>query len=131
VNKEVKDQWVTALRSGEYEQGRSYLRSKDPNGGNDKFCCLGVLCDLAVKAGVTEARDNGYGSVVYGGEDDPNTAYPPAQVVEWAGLNTLNPSVPFEHEGWDEKRAPLTALNDNTELKLGFTDIADLIEEHL
>jgi hypothetical protein len=133
VNKEVKDQWVAALRSGEYEQGRSYLRSKDPNGGNDKFCCLGVLCDLAVKAGVTEAKDNGYGNVVYGSEDDPNTAYPPHEVVEWADLPSVNPHVPFQHKAWseNEKRAPLTALNDNTELGLGFAGIADLIEEHL
>lgn len=33
-------QWVAALRSGEYKQGHRVLRSKD-----DKFCCLGVLCD--------------------------------------------------------------------------------------
>jgi len=34
-------EWVKALRSGEYKQGQSYLRSRD-----GKFCCLGVLCDL-------------------------------------------------------------------------------------
>jgi len=34
-------EWVKALRSGEYKQGQSYLRSRD-----SKFCCLGVLCDL-------------------------------------------------------------------------------------
>lgn len=33
--------WVDALRSGKYKQGRGRLRSLD-----DKFCCLGVLCDL-------------------------------------------------------------------------------------
>jgi hypothetical protein len=37
--------WVTALRSGKYQQGQSHLRSKFI-GGPDRFCCLGVLCDI-------------------------------------------------------------------------------------
>ena len=35
---EVKEQWLEALRSGDYEQGRHYLAHTD--GGH---CCLGVL----------------------------------------------------------------------------------------
>lgn len=38
---EVKEQWLTALRSGRYKQGRMMLRSND-----EKYCCLGVLCDI-------------------------------------------------------------------------------------
>lgn len=45
--KEVRQLWVKALRSGEYKQGRTRLRTKD-----GKYCCLGVLTDLAVKNGV-------------------------------------------------------------------------------
>jgi hypothetical protein len=51
----VKKKWLAALRSGEYEQGKNYLE----NAG--KFCCLGVLCDLAVKEGVIQkspSKDN-------------------------------------------------------------------------
>jgi hypothetical protein len=40
MNPEVKARWVAALRSGEYKQGKGALRL------NNKFCCLGVLCDL-------------------------------------------------------------------------------------
>jgi hypothetical protein len=32
--------WVEALRSGEFEQGRSRLRK------GDQYCCLGVACEL-------------------------------------------------------------------------------------
>ena len=32
---------VEALRSGDYKQGRGLLRTKE-----DKFCCLGIACDL-------------------------------------------------------------------------------------
>lgn len=38
----TKEEWVTALRSGEYRQGKGFLRNSD-----DEYCCLGVLCDLA------------------------------------------------------------------------------------
>ena len=34
-------EWVKALRSGEYEQGRGYLCA------NGAWCCLGVLHDIA------------------------------------------------------------------------------------
>ena len=36
----AQEQWLTALESGEYEQGFGSLRSYN------RFCCLGVACDL-------------------------------------------------------------------------------------
>lgn len=45
TREEVIKMWVAALRSGEYEQARYQLNS------GKGFCCLGVLCDLAVKDG--------------------------------------------------------------------------------
>lgn len=41
MNKKIKEKWIKALLSGEYKQGRYDLRSRD-----DRFCCLGVLCDI-------------------------------------------------------------------------------------
>ena len=35
-------EWVAALRSGKYKQGRKQLFSPM----NDSYCCLGVLCDV-------------------------------------------------------------------------------------
>jgi hypothetical protein len=43
VNQEIKDKWVDALKSGQYNQCRRRLRI-----GNT-FCCLGVLCDILDK----------------------------------------------------------------------------------
>jgi hypothetical protein len=34
--------WISALRSGEYKQGREYLKTSEGN-----FCCLGVACELS------------------------------------------------------------------------------------
>lgn len=38
---ETMIQWMAALLGGDYSQGRRALRTKD-----DKYCCLGVLCDV-------------------------------------------------------------------------------------
>lgn len=44
MNEKIKKQWIEALRSGEYKQGKNYLRNIENN-----FCCLGVLTDLYCK----------------------------------------------------------------------------------
>lgn len=49
MNKEVKEKWLAALRSGSYKQGRGVLREQCQDG--DKFCCLGVLCDIVAPEG--------------------------------------------------------------------------------
>lgn len=38
---ELRDSWIEALRSGNYEQTRGELYS------NGSYCALGVLCDVA------------------------------------------------------------------------------------
>jgi hypothetical protein len=42
MNTELKNKWVTALRSGEYKQGTEKLLNQDGS-----RCCLGVLCAAA------------------------------------------------------------------------------------
>ena len=59
MNQSIKEKWVAALRSGKYQQGAGYLRR------DDKFCCLGVLCDVLGKRWYTEV--DGSWSVRRGG----------------------------------------------------------------
>jgi hypothetical protein len=40
MNRKMKARWVAALRSGDYKQASSSLRTPDG------YCCLGVFCDL-------------------------------------------------------------------------------------
>lgn len=39
LDKKLKDKWTSALRSGEYKQGRGVLYNSEQN----TYCCLGVL----------------------------------------------------------------------------------------
>lgn len=42
MNKDVKEKWVKALRSGEYKQCQLTLSSVD----DKEHCCLGILCKV-------------------------------------------------------------------------------------
>lgn len=118
MNEDVKRQWMAALRSGEYEQG--YERLKE----DGRFCCLGVLCDLAVKAGVVDGwrKKKVTDAVILdsiGATDE--TDFLPREVQEWAGIDEKNPVV--------DDGETLTGLNDVE--GLSFEEIANIIEEEL
>ena len=102
--------WVKALRSGEYGQCEAFLAY------DGRYCCLGVACELAVKAGVIPepVEDESRGCLVYGGEDYEVL---PQQVQEWLGLRTS--------KGDFGDGDSLTQRNDDGE---DFQEIADLIE---
>lgn len=121
MNKEVKALWTAALRSGKYEQGRSFLCTADSD-GERRYCCLGVLCALAVIAGAAEEEEVTDGGVI---PYDENTEVLPPGVTVWAGLSTDNPFVVTHPEGLPES---LAALNDDG---LTFARMADLIDEQL
>lgn len=130
MNVDIAKKWVAALRSGEYRQGRGMLET--PKG----HCCLGVLCDLAVKEGVIVA-DRGLdpdGIVYY----DAVYTLPSDKVAEWAGVGrgadgrmgwtVSTPSnFAFGDVEWARDRISLAALNDSGEFT--FDEIADLIEK--
>jgi hypothetical protein len=54
MNKQLRDEWVKALRSGEYKQARKTLQH------GDAYCCLGVLCVVAEKIGFEAAKRSDY-----------------------------------------------------------------------
>jgi hypothetical protein len=138
---QIKKRWVEALRSGKYKQGKDYLcRDGD-------FCCLGVLCELAVEDGVIPepapskvqprpCRKDGV--FAYGAGFD---YMPPPEVCDWAGVDpsgfgvsiTLT-DLPLGEESMNKLgRIPnidnpsLPELND---AGCDFGLIADIIENH-
>lgn len=48
----VLNKWVPALRSGRYEQGKEYLCR------DNKYCCLGVACELLGELKRAKVRGN-------------------------------------------------------------------------
>jgi len=128
MDKDIKTQWVGALRSGEYTQGTGQLRegSEEEAGA---YCCLGVLCTLYDKAmgGDCWEYDSGGTATRYAHKGEKN--YPSCAVMDWAGLWDV---VPDGGEntvriGRDDI-GQLAILNDEGK---SFEEIADLIESSL
>lgn len=126
MNPEIKAQWVTALRSGEYKQGRGNLRWISAKGST--YCCLGVLSDLAVKAGIACWSEGiSSGEIIAG--DHHDACIPVPAVCEWAGLDQGNSN--------DKPIGHLIGMNDGMtdsegkHKRYNFIEIADWIEENL
>lgn len=117
MNPEIKAKWLEALRSGEYKQGKGAL--VEVKGDERFYCCLGVLCDLAAKEGVTREADGGTLGVGFMDRGAVEHGILPLRVQEWAGLAGPNPVVRGE---------ALAVRNDQGE---SFDEIADVIEERL
>lgn len=83
--------WVDALRSGEYKQGKGVLHAKTKRG--DRFCCLGVACDLYQKHGpgdliVTERISHDLSKDYVNYKYDDQTGHLPEKVKEWLGVDS-------------------------------------------
>jgi hypothetical protein len=129
MNTEVKALWLAALRSGEYAQTQGTLHRLGQNydGRPAGYCCLGVLCDLAVKAGVTKELPYTSDRTSFGKDaSDKESAFLPTSVQGWAGLENSNPEVIVSDEmvGYS-----LSFLNDSRHYT--FAEIAEAVERSL
>lgn len=102
----VKTNWLAALRSGVYKQGKRFLRPTE-----NSYCCLGVLCDISTGTGAWKAMPldpylefDGYSECL------------PDLVAAFAGLNDR------------QARSTLMEMNDRGD---SFEEIADWIEKNL
>lgn len=116
---EVFRKWVKALRSGKYDQIQGQLREVDGEYNFDTdefkatnvvgFCCLGVLCDLAVKDGGPKWDSN---DSLFNSEDGE----PPRVLLDYLGLT-------------DDMVQELINMNDSH--GASFDEIADEIESNI
>lgn len=135
---EIKRQWVEALRSGNYRQGHSVLHRV--SAGDETFCCLGVLCELARQAGIVTMDDTGRTvddktggkAMVYRNIDpeisDNSTIVLPRIILSWSGLDDTNPTLMYDADHY-----VISDLNDGVVIphKLSFDELADIIEAQL
>lgn len=123
MNRQVVEEWIRRLRSGEYQQTQGRL--KDESGG---YCCLGVLCQqyhelTGSGRGFQElaaVRFDGSKLIGFDPEDPNSHAYakydPPETVMRYAGLP--GPLI-----------QTLETMND--EQNMTFGEIADYLEQLL
>lgn len=131
MKKDIKKQWVKALRSGKYKKAKGAL-----NTGNG-YCCLGVLTDLYIKD-----TKKGEWKHEPGMGKDLNFVRPNGQVEggvlarevqEWAGIPYSQPqlrhNVVIGKGNSKREYSSLIRLNDDS--RQNFSFIADVIDEQL
>jgi hypothetical protein len=110
---EIKETWLNALSSGEYMKGTGKMRD------GERYCCLGVLCDLYAKEHKSNFMD------LFLTDQDLLTSYLPFEVRKWAGIpgwtdNEKNPDRSIENR--------LARRNDSTDT---FGPVIEIIEREL
>jgi hypothetical protein len=108
LNPELKKKWIDALRSGKYNQGRTYLAK------NNNYCCLGVLADLS--GNLTDEKENGIRFCKTNEESPKGKGW--SCVSLWAESDILINK---------EQKSKLIRMND--EENRTFPEIADYIEK--
>ncbi len=119
VTREQLDEWIKALRSGEYKQTNSQLVYRDTVNGEVGYCCLGVYGRLN---GGTEDLSQGWmtfeGVTSSTGELEPQVAYIPGALMAksaqsfLAGLND-GQGLSFEEIANIAETLPLRAFQDD------------------
>jgi len=134
MNKGLVRQWVEALRSGKYKQGRKALRNID-----DSYCCLGVLCDISKNTlDLTWEHDSNdvCESEIYTMEK--NGGVLPDSVWEYLGkdvnykvnISTTNSKIPKSViDSFIQPLSHIYLVTLNDQYQLSFEQIADIIEE--
>lgn len=120
----IRDEWLPALRSGDYTQGTSSLHNLKDN----TWCCLGVACDLLAKQNLlpnrTEELTSDNPVHLWGPEMYEGTL--PTIAQEHLGISSLGAFTPaITHRG--RRLYQLSQLNDLA--RFTFDEIADFIEE--
>lgn len=121
MNPIIKEKWLTALRSGKFKQGKEELRTLE-----NKFCCLGVLCDIYRKETKLGKWCKYHKNKFYftntkkSKQKFKSQGLLPLSVQQWAELTYCNPLIA-------DKQMSLASLNDSGST---FQEIADIIEKN-
>lgn len=122
-------EWIDALRSGNFPQGRMRLKEVVSGG----YCCLGVGCEVKGE-GTFVAPDNFF-EININGEDKKWESEPNWSVYsDWLGIN---PASRFDHPlhteedngGWQPDTFVDICMTLNDDAEWDFDEIADWIEQ--
>ena len=124
MKQEIAKIWVEALRSGEYTQGRTCLKSTSGD-----HCCLGVLCELYDKHNEEKLSKKELDDMVF---FSGLARLLPFEVMEWAGLRWSDGSIDWEIRNdyvfGHTTNESLASLNDGGN---SFHAIANIIEQNV
>lgn len=139
---EYKERWLKALRSGDYSQGKGYLKTID-----NRYCCLGVLCDIFSEKvnGTWKLAESGtaFGFSLGNEFNIGQKCFPPTELntlvheLYHREVQFLTYCIPLSSEDYNRLSAlyilkgDTVYLSDLNDKGVPFSEIADLIEKYL
>lgn len=129
VNQEAMRLWVQALRSGDYEQTKGNLKVINKQTGQASYCCLGVACEVFLKAvgQMVTINDDEVGTDRVLVSFDGNPSVLPDKVVTWLGVPNDNPLISTSNERL--RQPSVSAIQANDSRGWDFNQIADALEK--
>lgn len=109
MNREIKAQWLSALRSGKYKKTKNRLKSETG------FCCLGVLCDITNPKGWKKGWGNSHNFIHH---ESCNDTFLPDELRKEAGITLAQERV-------------LAYRNDNSTDEEGYSLVISYIEKNM
>lgn len=137
MNEDLKQRWITALRSGEYEQATGTLKNITEDGVG--YCCLGVLAEISGRGNWQEYQcddDGNWQECEYDNDNGytPNATYEmDLHETHYSMSETLCDAVLDEFGITSDAAGLLMALNDGDMpyRHHTFKEIADIIESDI
>lgn len=130
VNKANMRLVVAALRSGKYLQGRGRLKCISNDGTPIGYCCMGVMCEVAIEKGVELDVQflwlNDFSRAV---RFDGSPTFLRTKVIEWLGVHDNGEPDQDLVIGKDGNEM-ISAAYANDELKWDFKQIAASMEAY-
>ena len=132
MRSDIAKRWAEELRSGKYAQGTNVLKSAEATADSEiEYCCLGVLCEMAVKDRVihasviqdryrSELGTPGRNTWAFCDGDEEVFSELPRKVIAWSEIKSSDGYISSEKES-------LTTMNDDV---LSFEHIAAVIEDN-
>ena len=138
MRSDIAKRWAGELRSGKYAQGTDVLKSAVAAADSEiEYCCLGVLCEMAVKDRVipppviqdryrSELGTPGRNTWAFCDGNEEVFSELPQKVLDWAEM--LDSSGYLQDPLGTTAGESLSVMNDNG---CTFTEIADTIEDNV
>lgn len=128
----IARKWVKALRSGKYKQGKGKLEYIGHD-GHSSYCCLGVLCTI-MNTRRQAAKDASFTYASFGEKGEASGSTLPDSVVRLTGMRSKDGVLITKRQHLSSKRhrdattLDLVALNDHSDYRYTFDEIADCID---
>lgn len=135
MDQTLKTKWLAALRSGHFKQTTGALKTVDTTTGETRYCCLGVLCEIAGLQQIEPSSKRDTYFITFRDQfdsEDMDEMYASSECLPMSFAERLKmPAEDPENVMVMYDGAPITLAELNDTYGLNFNQLANIIEAQL